>query len=106
MSSRAADRSMDQSPMAVDPMRQQRRILIFRRHDDSVALEVLKIFRERQSYTGTVARVGCIDYGILAQLGDIGNTRIFNSPQFLGEFVGVSDKTGFRVNLPVVYPVG
>ena len=66
MSPGGADRSVDQSPMVVNPMRQQRRIFIFRRHDHPVALEVLEIFRERQGHARAVAGEGGVNDGILA----------------------------------------
>src|SRR5258707_4491943 len=106
MSSRAADRAMDQSPMPVDPMWQQSRILIFERHDHSIALKVLKIFRECQSYTGPVAREGRVDHCVFTQLGNPGDPWIFDSPQLLRELIGVSHQSGLGVNLPVVDSVG
>ena len=66
----AADRAMDQSPLAADAMRKQGRIFIFRRHDHPIALEVREIFRERQGHAWADTRVGGIDNGVLAQFGD------------------------------------
>jgi hypothetical protein len=50
--------------MAVDATWQKSRIFIIRVHDQSAALEGIKIFGERQGYTGTITRVSGIDNGI------------------------------------------
>src|SRR5512145_168445 len=51
----SADRAMDQSPLPTDTLWKQGRIFIFRRHDDAVALEAVKIVCERQRYARPIA---------------------------------------------------
>jgi hypothetical protein len=53
-----ADRSVDQSPAAVDPVRQERHILIFRLHDYAVAIEGAEILGKRRCHTQPTACVG------------------------------------------------
>ena len=101
-----ADRAMDQSPIPVDPMRQQGRVLVLRRHDHAVALEAAEILRERQSHARTLTRVGGIDNGILAQFGNIGDARIFDAPQLFRKMLGIGQQGGLRIDPPAVPAVG
>ena len=93
---------MDQSPSAIDPVRQERRILIFRLHDHAITFEGMEILCERQSYARPSACVRSISDGILVHFRNIGNARIFYAPQFIGIAFRVSLESGLGVNLPVV----
>ena len=97
---------MDQSPTTANTMRQQGRIFIFRRHDHAVALKAMEIFRERQSDTRALTCVGGVDHGILAQFGKIGDARVFYSPHFFREVLGISQQGRLGIYLPIVLAIG
>src|SRR5581483_11895034 len=101
-----AYRTMDQEPLTVDAMRKEGGILVFRRHDDAIALELVEIFGHSQRNSGPVARVSSIDNRIFAQLGNIGDARIFDAPYLLGKMLGICGQRRLRVDLPIVDAVG
>jgi len=55
---------VDQSPLTVDAMGQQRGVFVFRRHDHAIAFKVAEILRERERNTRAVARVRGVDDGV------------------------------------------
>ncbi len=59
------DRPMDQSPIPINPTRQKTCILIFRWHDEAIALKVDEILGKRQGNARAAASIGGICDGIL-----------------------------------------
>ena len=75
-----SDRAVDQSPIAIDPARQERCIFIVRLHDHTIALEGAEIFCKRQCHTRAAACIRRINDGILTQFRNVGNARSLLCP--------------------------
>ena len=79
--------TMNQRPIAVDSPRQQRRVLVVRRHDDAVALEASKVFGQSQRHARTATRIRGISHNVLLQFGHECDSRIFDAPDLFGIFL-------------------
>jgi len=66
-------------PTATDSPRQQRRILVLRRHDDAVSLKAAEVLCERQGDSWTTARKGGIGDGKLLEFRNIGDAWVFDA---------------------------
>jgi len=105
MCPRYGDRTMDQCPISIDSFRKEYGVFIFRLQDQAIAFKMVKIFRERQRYTRTFARVGGVDNGIFIEFVNIGDTRIFNAPQFFREALRIRHQGWLSIDFPVIYTV-
>jgi len=74
------DRSVDQSPKAIDPVRQESSILIFGLHNDTESFKGVKILRQRQGYTRPAAGICGVYDGVLVQFGNKGDARVLDTP--------------------------
>ncbi len=93
---------MHQRPEPSDPARQQGGVLIFRRHDDAVALEGLEIFCHGQRHAGPPSGKGSISDRILLQLRHVSDARIFYAPEFFGVFARIGRQRRLRINAPAI----
>src|ERR1051325_9671776 len=87
-------RAMDQRPLAVDPMRKQRSIFVFGRHNHAQAFELAEILGKRQRDTRTVTRVGRIDDGVFLALLDVSAAWILSPHNSSGKFMGSAANVG------------
>lgn len=58
------DRPVDQCPLTIDPVWQDRSIFVLRLHDHSIAVEMMEIIGERHGYTRPSSGIRGIDDGI------------------------------------------
>src|SRR5258706_15882934 len=97
-----SDRTMDQGPIPINPVRQDAGILILGLHEKSITLKMDKILCESHGHAGSFARVCSIDDGITLQFRHIGNAWIFNSPKLFRMVLWIRKKSGFGIDLPII----
>ena len=89
---------LDQSPVAANPLGQQRGSFVFRWHADAQPLEVLKIGGDGQRDTEAIARVD----RVFLQFRDEGNARILAASQFFRVMLRIEQQRRRRVDVPLV----
>ena len=90
MSAKRRHRPVNQRPAATDSPRQQGSIFIFRRHDHAISLKAPEVFGQCERNARTASREGGICDRILLQLRNIGDARIFDTPDLFGILCGDS----------------
>ena len=96
---------MDECPQSANPVRQKSRILVVRRHDDSVSLKCPEILGQRKRNSGTAFGVGRVGHRILLQLWNVGDARIFDTPKLFRIFIWIGHQSWGWIDLPSVNTV-
>ena len=106
MGAKSCHGAVNQSPPAVNPSRQQRRVLILRRHDDAEPLKALEIPGQRQGDSWTASRKRRVRYSVLLEFRDVSDAGIFDAPYLFRIVVGVCRQRRFGVDSPSVNAIG
>ena len=105
MSAKSCHWPVNQRPTTANPPRQQRRIFILWRHDDAESLKAPEVLGERQRDSGTSPRKGCVRHRILLEFRDIGNARIFDTPDFFRIVQWIRHQRRLKINLPSIQTI-
>ncbi len=100
MSAKSGHWPMDESPASANPMRQQRRVLILRRHDYAESIKAPEIFGERQGDPWAAAGKGGVGHRVLLEFRQIGDAWIFDAPDFLGIVHRICHQGGLGIDAP------
>ncbi len=98
--------AVNQRPTASDPPRQQRRVFVLGRHDDSESFKASEILRQRQGDTRASPRKGCIGHGILFEFRDVGDARVFDAPYLFRKLLRIRHQGRLRIDPPVIDSIG
>ena len=101
-----ADRPVDQGPVVADAVRQQGRILVLRRQEsrhNRSKLRKSSVKAKRHARPGL--RISRIHDGVVLQLGQPGDPRVFDAPFFFGMFVRVGQQRRHGIDSPAVHAV-
>ena len=74
-------RPVNQRPKSADSLGQQSRIFVLRLHDDAIPFKALEVLGQCQRNSRPATGKRCVDNGVLLQLRNIRDARIFNAPK-------------------------
>jgi len=92
---------MNDGPVTSETPREQSGVLVLRRQDQPVVIEVREVAGERQGNAGTAFRKSSVDHAVAIQLRDPGDPGILDSPQLLRPIFPVGLQGRPRVDSPV-----
>jgi len=92
---------MNDGPVTSETPREQSGVLVLRRQDQAVVVEVLEVAGKRQRDTGAAFGKRRVDHAVAIQLRDPGDPGILDSPQLLRPLFPVGQQGGPRVDSPV-----
>src|SRR5271165_6606115 len=93
---------MDECPQSANSIRQKSRILVVRRHDDPVSLKCSEILSQRERNPGAAFGVRRVGHRILLQLWNVGDTRIFDTPELFRILIWIGHQSWCWIDLPPV----
>src|ERR1700733_752776 len=102
VSTQRCHRAVNERPATADLPRQKRGILIFWRHDDAISLEASEIPGKRERHPWTAASEGRVGNRILLHFRDVGDTRIFDTPDFLRKLARARHQCWLGINAPAI----
>ena len=96
---------MDERPQSADPVRQQGRILVVRRHNDSVSRKRPEILSKRKRNSGTAFGVGGVGHRILLQFGNVSEARIFDTPKLFRICIWIRHQRWLWIDNPSIHTI-
>ncbi len=92
---------VEHRPAAVEPAREDRRVLVLRRHDRAFAADVTEVARHGQRHEGTPVAIGRVGDRPVLELRQPGEPRILAAPDLLRVALRLRLKQRLCVDAPV-----